>query len=100
MGGGLMAPITIRELCLYRMGLLGRPIREDGVVTGDDYYATGLPMIGGCQVCGATVAGYNSCPSKTGYIRCASGCISDLGWDTVEEANEAIFGPVSVYASD
>jgi hypothetical protein len=50
-----------------------------------------LPILGGCEICEATVAAYNACPSKTGFLRCKNGCIEDEGWETVEEANRAIF---------
>lgn len=57
-----------------------------------------LPFFGGCQVCHATIAAYNACPSRNGYLRCASGCIfsstmqiGSYGYETVEEAYEAMF---------
>ena len=76
--------ITILELANH---ILGRQAE-----TGADFERVGLPMIGGCEVCHATVAAYNACPSRSGYLRCADGCIDDLGYNTVEEANQAIFG--------
>lgn len=78
-----MTPITILQLAEHRLG------RE--AVTGSDFEEAGLPMLGGCQVCAATIAAYNACPSRSGYIRCAAGCIGDSGWTTVEEANRDIF---------
>ena len=75
--------ITVLQLAEYR---LSRP-----AVTGSDFEEAGLPMLGGCEVCHASIAAYNACPSTSGYIRCASGCIGDSGWTSVEEANHAIF---------
>jgi hypothetical protein len=65
---------------------LGREAR-----TGADFAEVGLPMMGGCERCGATVAAYNACPSQTGYIRCLSECIADLGFDTAEAALKFLF---------
>lgn len=76
-------PVTIMQLAEHR---LGRPAS-----TGGDFIEARLPIMGGCEVCGATVAAYNSCPSKSGYIRCANDCIGDDGWEDVVEANRVIF---------
>jgi hypothetical protein len=77
-------PITIHQLAEHRLG-------KTGDLTGQDYLDAGLSILGGCQVCHATLAGYNAYPAKTGYWRCSDD-IYDEGWETVEEANEAIFG--------
>lgn len=53
--------------------------------TGEDFEKAGLPMIGGCEVCGACVAAYNAGPSRTGSIRCLAGCIDGVEFWTVEE---------------
>ena len=47
-----------------------------------------LPMLGGCEVCGACIAAYNAAPTRTGYLRCAGfeeepGCTGELGFRTV-----------------
>lgn len=76
------SPITIQELAAHR---LGRDAH-----TGADFAEAGLPIMGGCQVCGASIAAYNACPSKTGYWRCLNLCIADQGFDTVEDAQEWI----------
>lgn len=77
-------PVTILALAEFRLG------RE--AITGQDFADANLAILGGCQRCGASLAAYNACPSKTGYWLCASGCIDDLGWHDVAEANQAIFG--------
>ena len=76
-------PITIAELADYRLGRKAS--------TGQDFIDAELDIMGGCQVCGASLAAYNACPSKTGFWRCANGCIYNEGWETVEEANADIF---------
>jgi len=83
-------PITILELAIHR----GAKADLGGGYTMGAIEDTGLPFMGGCSVCGACIAAYNACPSKSGFIKCASGCIDEDGWDTVEEANrdmEAFF---------
>ena len=72
-------PVTIMQVAEH---ILRRPAR-----TGDDFLQAGLPMFGGCQRCEASIAAYNACPSKTGYLQCQQ-CIDDIGFDTVEAALE------------
>src|SRR5438309_8802724 len=76
-------PITLLQLAEYRLGRKAR--------TGQDFEDAGLPMVGGCEICHATVSAYNACPSKSGNIRCLNGCIGEMGWDTVEQADRDIF---------
>lgn len=75
--------ITILELASHRLG------RDAS--NGADFAEAELPIMGGCECCGASIAAYNACPSKSGYLRCANGCIGDAGWDDVIEAEAAIF---------
>jgi hypothetical protein len=75
--------ITIKDLAEYRAG------KE--LESMADYNAVGLPMLGGCEVCEASIACYNAYPTESGYIRCAD-CVGDTGYETVVEANLAIFG--------
>ncbi len=65
-------PITIYAAACV---ILGREAK-----TGADFEEAGVPMLGGCEICGASIAAYNACPSKTGHLRCLSGCIGDLGF--------------------
>jgi hypothetical protein len=76
--------VTIMELAEHRLGREAR--------FGSDFEEAGLSIMGGCAVCGATLGAFNGCPSKSGYWKCASGCIADDGYATVEEANAALFG--------
>lgn len=83
-------PITIMALASHRLGRFAE--------SGQDYVDVGLPMLGGCVGCHATIAAYNAYPSRSGYIACAE-CVGDAGWDSVEEANRDIFGSVGTYNS-
>lgn len=76
--------ITILELAKFRAK--GAEVR-----TGEDFENVGLQILGGCEVCGASIACYNAYPSRSGYWRC-EGCVGDSGYETVEEANAVLFG--------
>lgn len=76
--------ITIQDLATYRLGR--------NAITGGDFERAGLPIMGGCEICHATIAAYNACPSTSGYLRCAADCIGDDGYESVFAANGAIFG--------
>lgn len=75
--------VTVMELATHRLG------RD--ATTGQDYIDARLPMMGGCYVCEASIAAYNAYPSQIGFLMCGDDIGGD-GWDTVEEANKAIFG--------
>lgn len=79
-------PITVLQLAIFRGAK-----EENGSMSMGEIERVGLPAMGGCGCCGATVAAYNACPSKRGFLMCASSCISSDGYDTVEEANLALF---------
>lgn len=79
-----MVPITLLDVAKAR----GVQEDEKGMISMAEFRRVGVPMIGGCQICGATVAAYNSCPSKSGYIRCADGCIGDEGFETIGSYEE------------
>jgi len=59
-------------------------IGEKTIYTIEDFSSAGVEMIGGCQICGATLAPYNAYPSTSGYWHCAD-CIGDSGFTAVEE---------------
>jgi hypothetical protein len=71
-------PITICDLADFRLGHKAE--------NGQDFYDANLNIMGGCQVCHASIAAYNAFPSKTGYWRCKD-CIGDLGFHTAQEAH-------------
>ena len=73
-------PITIQDVA----EAWGAKPQADGSYPGGEYVRLGLPIMGGCEGCGATVACYNAYPSYSGYIRC-SDCIGDNGYETVAE---------------
>lgn len=75
-----MKPITILDVAQAR----GAKPEPDGTLTGAEFERVGLAILGGCQVCGASVAAYNAYPSCTGFWRCED-CVGDTGFDTVEE---------------
>ena len=75
-----MTPVTVLDVALAR----GAKPDENGCISMGAVEDTGLPFLGGCEVCGATVSCGNSCPSTSGYIRCASGCIGDRGFPSTK----------------
>lgn len=89
-------PVTIHDLAVFRMLYIGRysPGTLPERFSGADYNAVSLDIMGGCEVCAASLSALNACPATTGYWRCASGCIDEVGFPTVEQANEDIFGEV------
>jgi hypothetical protein len=70
-------PVTVLECAEH---ILGREPQNGG-----DFEKAGLPIMGGCEVCGASIAAFNACPSKTGFLRCKNGCIADQGYTSAEE---------------
>ena len=76
--------ITILQLARA----MGAEETEDGAINGSEFERLGLPMLGGCQVCQATIAAYNACPTTTGYLSCTN-CVETEGYATVEVAAEA-----------
>lgn len=79
-------PVTILKLALYRLGLPD----DTSSLNGAQFAEVGLQIMGGCEVCGATLAAYNACPSKSGYWRCLNGCIGNDGWYDVALADREI----------
>ena len=51
-------------------------VGDKDLYTAEDCLASGVDILGGCQGCHATIAGYNAYPSTSGYWRCAD-CIGD-----------------------
>jgi hypothetical protein len=70
-------PITILDYVKSKAG-------EKDSYSAGDFRSYGVEMLGGCEICQATIAAYNAYPSKSGYWRCAD-CIGSNGFDTVEE---------------
>lgn len=82
----MSTPITILDLALHR----GAKAEPDGSINGAEFARVGLPLFGGCELCHASIAAYNACPSHSGYLRCTE-CIGSTGWTSVERANREIF---------
>lgn len=80
-------PITTLELAIHR----GAKPDSDGSFSMESVERTGLAFFAGCS-CTASLAAFNSYPSKSGYTACKD-CIGSNGFETVEEANAAIFPP-------
>ena len=60
-------------------------------INGAEFARLGLPMLGGCYVCEASIAAFNASPTKTGYLACTKTCTEeDTGFRTVQEFNEFI----------
>jgi hypothetical protein len=78
--------ITIFELAVHR----GAKEDERGGINGEEFERVGLPMFGGCQDCGASIAAYNAYPSKSGFLKCKD-CIDESGFPTLLEANRMLF---------
>jgi hypothetical protein len=70
-------PITILD---YVKSVVG----DKPLYTAEDCLASGVDILGGCQLCAATIACYNAYPSKSGYWRCAD-CIGDTGFATIAD---------------
>ena len=84
--------VTIHELAVHRLRAMGKIGEgEPGSMSGQDYFDAGLDIMGGCQVCEASLACYNGYPSKSGYWKCRD-CIDGDGWESAVEADTAIFG--------
>ena len=52
--------------------------------SGEDHWNAGVGILGGCEICFATIASYNAYPARSGFWRCGD-CIGDDGYPTVEE---------------
>lgn len=65
---------------------------NDGVVNAAEIMKWGLPFMGGCQHCAATIACYNAAPTSTGMLQCVE-CAdgNGVGYATVDEAIAAIY---------
>jgi hypothetical protein len=73
-------PVTILEVAESR----GLKRDADGNATAGAFHEVGLDLIGGCARCGACIAAYNACPSRSGYW-CCVGCVGKGGFDTIQQ---------------
>jgi hypothetical protein len=79
--------ITVFDLAKFR----GVKENLDGTVSMGAFMDVGLPMLGGCQSCGASCAAYNMCPTNTGNCSCLDCVHAGNGFETVGEANRFCF---------
>ena len=55
---------TILDIAIAR----GAKEDDNGGINGAEFERVGLPLMGGCQVCNATIAAYNSYPGTNGFL--------------------------------
>ena len=67
--------ITILDIAKHR----GVKVEGDGSVRGDAFEAVDLPIMAGCECCGATLGAFNAYPTDSGYIRCHEDAQEALG---------------------
>jgi hypothetical protein len=70
-------PVTILDYVKSQVG-------EKDSYPAADFHDHGVAIIGGCELCGATLGPYNAYPSATGCWRCGT-CIGNTGYHTVAE---------------
>lgn len=79
--------VTALDLACYR---LGKPAGSR--ITAEQCEGKArVPFFGGCARCAASIACYNAYPSRFGYWLCADCIGPGEGWESVREANHAIF---------
>ena len=76
-------PLTILDIAKAK----GVKADANGGINAGAIMNLGLPFMGGCEICGASIACYNAYPSRTGYLRCKDD-IENLGFATVKEFDE------------
>lgn len=79
--------ITVLALAKFR----GVKEDERGSINAGQVYDVGLPFFGGCSRCHASIACYNACPSRDGYLKCRDCIDTEDGFATAEEANRFLF---------
>lgn len=72
-----LMPITILDYVKFQIG-------EKDSYSAENFHSAGVDIMGGCEGCAATIAGYNAYPSQSGYWRCAD-CIGNTGFATAED---------------
>jgi hypothetical protein len=74
-------PVTILDYVQSQVG-------EKDSYPAVDFHDHGVAIIGGCELCEATLGPYNAYPSITGNWRCGT-CIGDTGYPTVADFKAA-----------
>lgn len=80
MTDGMPFKLSVFDVAVAKGGRL-----INGTMNGAEFDRLGLPMLSGCQNCGAMCGPGNAYPTKTGFIQCGD-CeeMSDLGFSTIE----------------
>jgi hypothetical protein len=74
--------VTVKAITVHDVAVAwGAQPQADGAYLGSEYLDRDLPILAGCEECGATLAPYNAYPSVSGYIRCAD-CLGDGGYES------------------
>lgn len=77
--------VTVLDVLEARMRDAGE--KPQSTIRGDVFERYGLPILAGCERCGASLGCYNAYPSQTGNIRCVD-CLGSWGFPTVENFEE------------
>lgn len=71
---------------IYDVLIRLRPdLAEASAISGAEFEKAGLPMFGGCYVCGASIAAHNACPGKSGFLVGTCCATPENVYATVEE---------------
>lgn len=77
--------ITILDIAIAE----GAQTDKDAAISGSEFERLGLPLLAGCQTCGAALGAYNAYPTQSGYIGCSDCTPEDYGYDTVAEFRQS-----------
>ena len=83
--------VSVLDLAIFRGATAG----PDGAYNGEELARVGLDILGGCELCGASISADNGYPTISGYWWCRD-CVRTYppaAWEDVAEADRAIFGP-------
>tara|TARA_Y100000034_G_scaffold83726_1_gene100247 strand:- start:190 stop:477 length:288 start_codon:yes stop_codon:yes gene_type:complete len=69
---------------------------ERGGISGGEFERLGLPILAGCQGCGATLGAYNAYPTRSGYVGCADCTPEEYGYQTVADYRSTTEGMTTV----
>jgi hypothetical protein len=77
---GIPTPPTILDIAKTR----GAKEDDNGGINGAEFARVRLPLMGGCQICNATIAAYNAYPGINGYL-VGNCCVDEVEvFETIE----------------
>jgi len=85
-----MTAPTILDIALH----WGAQEDENGGINGGEFERLGLPIMGGCQNCEASIAAYNAYPGLNGYLLGAE-CV-----DPESPAESGIYPTIAAFETD